>query len=327
MGKKKGSFSVSLLSVMVVLFLNVWVEQVQSQVKYPTRAIDIIVPFTAGGGADLYPRFIAENLKAKWGVPMNVINKPGGNTVPANLEVHQATPDGYTLLADGQASCSLLEIAVRDLPFKIMDRTFIAIIAVSPTVFYVPSTYPWKTLKDLEVEAKRDPEHFTWASLGSAGPGDYVVRQFFNSIGVDISKTKPIICRGSSEAAALTAGGHVKMAASSATSAYSTVKAGKTRAVGITGFRMSIYPGLPTAVEQGYSAITAVWWTGFSGPPKLPSHIIDKWNQALEELLKDPEFISKIDKIGGVPFYRNSLEAREYVRKEMEETKQFWGLK
>jgi len=329
MCKKRGLFlTMSLLSIVSVLLLSALAEQVQAQEKYPNRAIDIILPWTAGGGADLYARFTAEYLKKKWDVPVNVVNKPGGMTVPGCLEVYQATPDGYTILGDGQGQASLLSIAVRDLPFELLNRTFISIIACSPSLFTVPVKYPWKTLKDIEEEIKRDPENFTWNSLGSVGPGDFVVRQFFRSIGVDISKTKPVICRGSSEAVTLTAGGHVKMAVTSATSAYSTAKAGKIRPVGITGFsRLPSYPDVPTAVEQGYPKVTAVWWTGFSGPPKLPDQVVDKWNQALEEFVKDPETISKIEKMGGTPFYRNSREMREYVEQEIKDARQSWGMK
>jgi tripartite-type tricarboxylate transporter receptor subunit TctC len=329
MCKKKGLFlTISLLSIISVLLLNALAEQVQAQEKYPNRAIDIIVSWTAGGGADLCARFGAEYLKKKWDVPVNVVNKPGGMTVPGCLEVYQATPDGYTILADGQGESSLQTIAVKNLPFEVLNRTFICITTACPSLFAVPATYPWKTLKDIEEEIKRDPENFTWTSLGSVGPGDFVLRQFFRSIGVDISKTKPIICHGTSEAVALTAGGHTKMAVVSTAAAYSAAKAGKIRPVGITGFsRLQSYPDVPTAVEQGYPKVTVVSWKGFSGPPKLPNQIVDKWNQAMEEFVKDPETISKIEKMGCTPFYRNSSEMREYVEEEIENARQSWGMK
>jgi tripartite-type tricarboxylate transporter receptor subunit TctC len=257
-----------------------------------------------------------------------VINKGGGNSVPANLEVYKATPDGYTLMIDCGSSSSFLEAALRNLPFKVMDRTLIAMIGASQHVFDVPGSSPWKNLKDLEAEVKRDPEHFTWTSLGGAATMDYTTRQFLKAINVDVSKTKPIMCRGGGEANSMVGGGHVKLAIGTATSAYPSVKAGLARAVAITNSREEkLYPGLATTAEQGYPTIDAIYWMGFSGPPKLPSHIVDAWNKALQEISKDQEFISKLNNVGGFLFYRNSNDGREYLKKEMEEALVLWGLK
>lgn len=328
MCKAKQWFCVGLISVLVIMVLTGWDKSVQSQEKYPSRSIDLIVPFIPGGATDVYGRIVAAFLNKKWGVSMNVINKGGGNSVPANLEVYQATPDGYTLMVDCGSSCSFLEVAIKNLPFKVLDRTLIGMIGASQHAFAVPGTSSWKNLKDLEAEVKKDPEHFTWTSLGGAATMDFTTRQFLKAINVDVSKTKPIICRGGGEANALVGGGHVKLAIGTATSSYPAVKAGVARCVAVTYSRVpELYPDLPTAAEQGYPTIDAVYWMGFSGPPKLPSHIIDIWNKALQEISNDPEFLSKLKNAGGFPFYRNSIEAREHVKKEMGEAEKLWGLK
>jgi tripartite-type tricarboxylate transporter receptor subunit TctC len=109
----------------VVLFFSLWAGETQAQVKYPTRAIDLICGFSAGGGTDTNARVVADWLRRKWGVPLNVINKPGGGSIPANLEVYSAKPDGYTLMADCQSSAGMLEVSGVKLPFKVMDRSFV----------------------------------------------------------------------------------------------------------------------------------------------------------------------------------------------------------
>jgi len=321
-------FLFSVLCVFMFLVLAGRVEQVQSQPKYPARAIDLICPFAPGGTTDLWARITADFLKKKWGVPVNVINKTGGGSVPANFEVYKATPDGYTLLTDSQASCSFLEVGIKDLPFKVMDRTFIALVAAAPSVIICSPKLSVKSLKELEVEAKKDPENFTWASTGSAGAADFLQRQFFKAIGVDVAKTKPIITRGMGEANPLIAGGHIKMGSDAAPTAHSHVKGGLVRALAITGFRMpELYPDLPTTGEQGYPTVNNVWWWGISGPPKLPSDIVNKWEEVLQELLRDPEFVSKIKNSGGVINYQNSRQLRESVKKEMEQAAELWGMK
>ena len=102
---------------------------VKADEGYPKKPIEIIVPFAAGASTDLGMRVIATALENRWKVPVRVINKPGGNTVPAVNEVMNAAPEGYTILADGPPQSSMLETAVKTLPFKIYDRTFISRVA------------------------------------------------------------------------------------------------------------------------------------------------------------------------------------------------------
>jgi tripartite-type tricarboxylate transporter receptor subunit TctC len=210
----------SLLTLTFVTFvLAIWVGQAESQEKYPTRAIEIIAPFSPGGSTDLMARIIAPFLSKKWGVPVNTVNKPGGNTVPASLEVYNARPDGYTMLMDGTPSATLVVAAVKNLPYKIMDRTFISVVDTCPMLVMVGPNSPFKNLKDLENEAKKDPGTFTWTSLGGAGNQDLLVRQWLKAIGVDVMKTKPVMSKGGTEPITLTAGGHVKIGSSTVATA------------------------------------------------------------------------------------------------------------
>jgi tripartite-type tricarboxylate transporter receptor subunit TctC len=327
MDRKIRKCLLSVLFSFIALLLTGLVAPVQSQDKYPSDAIEIIVPFVPGGSTDLIGRLIADNLKKKWGVRVDVVNKPGGNTVPANLEVQQAKPDGYTVFSDSQSSCSLLEVAMKDLPFKVLDRTFIAFTSASPHIFYVNAKSPIENLKDVEAEVKRNPGEFTWGSFGGVGAGDFLWRQFFKAIGVDVSKTKPVVTRGGSEIVSFVAGGHIKLGTASPTSGLPYVRAGTVKVVGVSGFRSPDFPDVPTAVEQGYPTVTAVFWTAVTGPPNVPSNIVHTWEEAIQDMLKDQEFISKLKTLGFKPFYLNSRDAREYVKKEIEEAKTLWGEK
>ena len=101
-----------------------------AQAKYPTKPIEIIVPFAAGASTDSSARIIAQLLEARWNVPVKVVNKPGGNTVPAVTEVMAARADGTTFLMDNIASSAMLDTVVKNLPYSVFDRTFVA---VTPT--------------------------------------------------------------------------------------------------------------------------------------------------------------------------------------------------
>ena len=325
-GKKKLLLSLSFVLIILVL-TGGGVVPAQAQEKYPTKAIDIIVPVPAGGGSDLSARITADFLKKRWGVPINVINKPGGGSVIGTLDLYKARPDGYTVMFDSFTSQCVLEIAMKDLPFKVLDKTFIAVTTSAPMVFYVPSTSPMKSLKDVEAEAKRDPGNFTWSSLGGVSLNDFSVRQFFKAIGVDVSKTKPVSVSGGSEVLTLIAGGHIKFGVAGSAPGYSHVKAGTVRVVGVSGYRVPDYPDVPTAVEQGYPGVTLVNYNGFAGPPKLPASIVAQWDQALREAEKDQTSVTKLKGIGVEPYHLNSRETKEYVEKGREEAARLWGVK
>ena len=87
------------------------------------------------------------------------------------------------------------------------------------------------------------------------------------------------------------------------------------------------YPNLATTAEQGYPTVDHVWWFGISGPPKLPPHILGRWEEALQEMLKDSEFLSRMKKSPGMILYRNPSETREHVKKEMQQAAALWGVK
>ena len=324
MRKMRKWYSKGLLSVLALMLIG-WSEQVQSQEKYPTRPIDLIVPYSAGGSTDLLGRLTADYLKAKWGVPINVVNKPGGNGVPATVEVVRAAPNGYSLLVDSQGTTSLLEVTVKTLPFAITERTFIAILGSAPHALSIPSTSPFKTLEELIAEIKRNPEKISYGSLGGASAGDYATRQLFKAIGVDVSKTKGIMTTGGSASVTLVAGGHVTFASNSIPSSLPAIKGGTIKPLFVTmDTRHPDLPDVPTAKEAGYPTVTAKHWVGISGPPKLPSHIVERWEKSLFEMMQDPEFISKVKKIGVWPFYHNAEASRELIIKEIEEMKQLF---
>lgn len=296
------------------LLVPAWSTRVAAQDAYPTRSIDIIYGFGAGSSGDLTCRMTANYLRKKWNVPLNVLNKPGGNTVPACLDLYNAAPDGYTLMGDPPGSSSMLAAVVKNLPFKVSDRTFIAMIATNSLLLVVPPNSPHKTLKDVADELKRNPEQFTWTSQGGAATSDLVFRKFAKALGVDIAKTKPITARSTPEITTLTAGGQVKLGVLVIATAVPAIQGGLIKPLALAAAeRSSAVPDVPTTGELGFPTLTTLSFTGISGPPKLPAPIVEKWNVALREMLKDSDIVAQLNKIGSIPFYMNSEEFRKYV--------------
>jgi tripartite-type tricarboxylate transporter receptor subunit TctC len=315
-------------AIIAILTLFLGVMNVSAQPKYPTKPIDLIVAYPPAGGADVAGRLIAGYVERKWGQRVNVINKPGGNGIPAILEVLGATPDGYTLMADITTSYTMVHIAMKDLPFKATDRAMLAIWGAQPTVFFVNPSSPYKTLKDVEADAKKDPGNFTWTSLGGPAPQDYVMKQFFREIGVDVAKTKPVVAKGGAQTIVLVAGGHVKFGTSSTSATIPAAKANNVKMMGIClKTKWPDLPDVPTVYEAGYKSITFLPWVGITGPLNLPPHVVAAWNQVIPEMLKDPEMQPKLRNVGIAPYYHNAQEGRALVLKEIEEGSKMWSAK
>ena len=326
-GTKRTAFSTTVFSMLISMLIG-WGGQAQAQDKYPTEAIQIIVPYNPGGATDLSARIVADYLKKKWAVPINVVNMPAGVRVAALLELYKAKPDGYTILMDGMGSSSQMPVAVKNLPFNIMDRTFMGIFAETPSIYVVAPDSPIANLKDLEAAIKKDPDSFTWTSLGGAGSYDHAMRLFLKSIGVDVMRTKPVVVKGGAEGVAMTASGSVKLGFATLSSAGPSIGAKIIKGIAITSNeRNPNCPDIPTVKEAGYPGAIQADRYGPSGPPKLPANIVTIWEKALQEMLKDPGVLQQLARIGCVPIYQNASEARARVTREMEEINSLYGLK
>jgi len=273
-------------------------------------------------------RATANFLNKRWGVSVNVVNKPGGNTIPGTLEVYSAKPDGYTMLGDGLPMCSLLDVVIKDLPFKVKDRTFIAMTVMNPVLTIVPSSSPIKTFHELVALAKKEPEKFTWDSLGGVSGDDFAGRMFFNAIGVDVNKTKPVMAKGGSEAAKLVAGVHIMAGLGPAIiSAWPLIQAGSVRPLSVAlKERCPLLPDVPTTAELGYPSILMPFWLGISGPPNMPPHIVKIWADAIKDMMKDADFLEQTKKMFFYPYYHGPKEMTEYIDKESALARKVYGI-
>lgn len=297
-----------------------------AQPKFPTRAVEIIVPFAAGASTDLGCRVIAQALESKWGVPVKVINKPGGNTVPAVNDLMNARPDGYTVLADGPPQSSMLDTAVKNLPFKVTDRTFVAVTAFTPMMYLVHVDSPFKTLADAADAARADPGSFTWTSLGGAGAQDMANRQFFKAVGVDVAKTRALQLKGGSEAVTMTAGGHVKMGVGSYSAFAAPLQSGKIRVLATASpERWPTLPDTPTAREAGFPSIETLYWIGISAPPRTPADVVAVWDSALREVLATQAVQDGLMKVGLKALYEPAGPMAERVARERTQTPELWA--
>lgn len=296
----------------------------QAQELFPSKTVEIIVPFGPGGSTDLGARIFADALQARWSAPVRVINRPGGNTVPGVQEVVRATPDGHTILMDGPGSSSMIETIVKSLPFRLQDRTFIALGAQTPLMLVVPAGSPFRTLAEAVDAARGDPGSFSWTS----GPGttDLTFRRLFQIAGIDYRRTRAVQVKGGAEAITLTAGGHVKIGVGFWGTVAPIHSAGKLRILAVAGpQRFPAIPDVPTTAEAGFPDLLVLQWIGFSGPRGLPPQILAEWEESIAAVSKDPAVLRGLEQIGLIPFPSTAERMRTFVLDEARVVQDLWN--
>lgn len=285
---------------------------------YPQRAIEYVVPYAAGGGVDLVARAVAEKLSEKWGQPVNVVNKPGGGgATGAQYALKQAQPDGYTVMANVVSLGSMMTAGYTNPPVKAEDQIFVSRIVQDVPAFTVKSDAQWQSFEEFSEWVKANPENLTWTTSGVAGFSSFAVAEWLNEIGVDISKTRMIVTKGTAESIPLVAGGNAVLAVHPVSEVSAMAEAGKLKILAVSGEERSPYfPDVPTAREQGIENLSAFWWTGVSMAKGTPDEVVQKWDEALAELAEDPDFTAKLETLKLQPSYLNQQQYQQFLQKE-----------
>jgi tripartite-type tricarboxylate transporter receptor subunit TctC len=309
------NFMLALLALLVVLPAG----EALAQQDYPAKPVEIVVPFAAGGGTDLISRLVADHMGKKWGKPLLVVNKPGGGgIVGARAALKEGRPDGYTVLMDIHTTSSMHIGAWKTPQLILADRRYAARIVLDPMVFAVKADAPWQSFKELSDWVKANPGQLVWSTSGPSGPSRYTAYDWFTQIGVDGTKTKMVITEGAADSMAKLAGGHVVLAIHSVAEAQAMVQAGKIRLLAVLSpSRIKFIPQVPTAEEQGVMKGARVnWWAAVSFPAGTPDPIVKKWEGALAEMVKDPQFLAGADRISMNIDYLSGEQTRAFVEKE-----------
>jgi tripartite-type tricarboxylate transporter receptor subunit TctC len=286
---------------------------------YPTRPVQIVVPFVPGGGTDLIARATAEYLGQKWGQPVRVVNKPGGDgVVGARAALKEAKPDGYTVLMDIHTTSSMTVGAQKTPPLTLADRKWAGRIVLDPMVFAVKADAAWKDLRDLSEWVKAHPEQLVWSSVGPSGPSRYAVFDWLGQIGVDPAKTRMVITEGAADSMTKLAGGQVVLAIHSLAEAKAMAEAGKIKLLAVLATRRVPYiPAVPTAEELGViKGVSVSWWAGISMPAATPREVVREWETALAKMVQDPTFRVATDRLWMKLEYLNAAGMTAFVEDE-----------
>ena len=281
---------------------------------YPSRAIRIVVPFGAGGPADVAARLIGNIWQEKFGQPVVIENRTGAGGVIGTLEAAKSPPDGYTLLLMSNtqtANESLLSQQQRK--YELMrDLVPIAPINYSDLVIVVHPTVPAKTLQEFIALAKSQPGKLNYASSGQGTPYHMAGELFKSMTGIDVVH---VPYRNSGEARTGVISGQVQMMIDAVPTMAPNVSAGQVRALATTGkTRSGVLPDVPTADEAGAPGYEATIWLGLMAPAGTPKPVIDKLNAALNEVVKRPDIVKLWKDQGAIPMSMTTEEFDKFLR-------------
>jgi tripartite-type tricarboxylate transporter receptor subunit TctC len=301
------------IAAAVAIFVAPCAAQAQD---YPARSVKIIVPFGAGGPADVYARVLAQHLGETLKQPFVVENRPGAGSIIGTDAVAKSDPDGYTLLLMSNTH-TVNETLTPNKPFKLMDD-FVAVAPInySDLMMVVHPSVQAKDVKEFVALAKSKPGGLNYASSGPATPYHMAGELFKAMSGTDIVHVPH---KASGEARNSVLGGHVQMMFDAVTTMSNNAKAGQVKALATTGAKRSeLTPDVPTVSESGVPGYEATIWLGVMAPAKTPQAVVDKLNAEISKIVNRPDVRAAWGKQGAVPMTMSVKEFDAYLRKDID---------
>ncbi|HUJ00270.1 MAG TPA: tripartite tricarboxylate transporter substrate binding protein [Usitatibacter sp.] len=271
-----------------------------AQDTFPSRTVYIIVPFPAGGPADLLPRMLGEKLSQKWGQSVVVENKPGASGNIGMAFVAQAPADGYTLGLAPTGNLTVNPTLFKHLTFDTArDFQPVTLLANVPNVLVVNPSVPAKTFQEFIAYAKANPGKLNFASPG-AGSGAHLAGELLNlDAGI---RMVHVPYKGIAPAVNDLLGGQVQLMFSGVSAIVQQVKTGKLRALAVAGpHRLAALPGVPTIAESGFPGFDVTSWYGIVAKTGTPPDVVQKIHDDLVWALNQPDVVKKLEGFGLEP--------------------------
>lgn len=282
---------------------------------YPVKPIRVIVPFGAGGPADIYARFLGQRMQDPLGQPFVVENRPGAGSIIGTDAVAKSPADGYTLLLMSNTH-TVNETLVPKKPFALMkDFVPVAPINYSDLILVVHPSLPAKSVKELLALAKAKPNAMNYASSGTGTPYHMAGELFKSMAKIDIVHVPH---KSSGDARTSTMSGQVELMLDAITTMAPIAKAGRVRALATTGkTRSAITPELPTVAEAGVPGYEATIWIGVMAPAGTPRAAVDRLNAEISKVVSNPDVKKAWAAQGAVPMTMSVAEFEKYLHDDI----------
>lgn len=302
----------------LLVSLLVWARVAGAQ-GYPEKTITMVVPFPAGGSADLIARAVAEHMSASWKQNVLVANRPGASGNIGSEAVARAPADGYTLLY-GTTALSSSPAVYPKLGYNVLtDLAPVGLVVNQANVLVVHPSLPAKSVRELIALDRAHPKTLNSASAG-VGSSNHLALVLFNMLsGANIGH---VPYKGAAPAVADTMGGHVHMTFAPVAAAVPPVQSGKLRALGISSLKRSkTLPEVPTIDEAGVAGYEAGGWNAMLAPANTPRDIVLKLNQAVHAALASPRVQELLSRSGTEAVIDTPEEFGRFLKSEVEK----WG--
>jgi len=275
--------------------------------EFPNRAIRLVVPYPAGGPADLLARTAGEKASPRLGQPIVIENKPGAGGHIGGEQVARAAPDGYTLVLATIAHNGASKL-YRNLNYDPMtDLQPVILLAESPSVLLVHNDVPAKNLAELLALARAKPGQLNYASAGGGSAMHMAAELFKYMTKIDYVH---VPYKGGAPAMADLLAGRVHMLFESVGTAHKHLASGKVRAIAVTSTKRNpSLPDVPTVAEAGVPGYASVPWYTVSTAKGVPAAIVAKLNAAFDAAVKSPDLAQRWDKLGVLPLGGTPQEA------------------
>jgi tripartite-type tricarboxylate transporter receptor subunit TctC len=287
---------------------------VASAQEFPTKPVELIVPYAPGGSHDLTARAVASVAHEYLGQPLLVVLKPGGGGAAGSQQVIKAKADGYTLCFGGTGPNTVFAM-VQKVSIGPDQFTPVARINHSPTIFAVRADAPWKSFREAIEYAKKNPGKFNFANTGTWGAADLPMRLIARAAGIDYNN---IPHDGGGPATLAVLGGHADATFGFTPQLLPQVAAGKMRALVITDSkRHRDLPNVPTVKEEGFDVVFTMWRSVLA-PKGLPQPILTKLEAAFKKISEDKSFQALIRGLGDDVQFQSGKEFETTWRQEWE---------
>jgi tripartite-type tricarboxylate transporter receptor subunit TctC len=282
---------------------------------YPSKPVRVVVPFGAGGPADISARFLGARLQEALNQSFVVENRPGAGSIIGSDVVAKSPPDGHTLLMMSNTH-TVNESLVPKKPFTLMkDFAAVAPVNYSDLLMVVHPSLPVKSVKELVQLAKSKPRGLNYASSGTGTPYHMAGELFKAMAGVDIIHVPH---KGSGEARTSVMSGQVEMMTDAITTMAPIAKSGKVRAIATTGAKRSgTMPEMPTVSEAGVKGYEATIWLGLMAPAGTPKAVVDRLNAEITKIVNRPEVRKSWQEQGAIPMSMSAAEFERYLNADI----------
>jgi tripartite-type tricarboxylate transporter receptor subunit TctC len=286
---------------------------------YPSATIRIIVPYPAGGTADALPRIIGDRLQARWNQSVIIVNRAGaGGNIGAET-VAVAEPNGYTLLASPPGPLVINETLYKELAFRPSELEPVIVMGSVPNVMNVRPAFPAKSAHDVLNYIRANPGKVTFASQG-VGTTSHLAGVLFEKL--SNSSMVHVPYSGSAPALQDIMGDRVDLLFDNLASSLPLFKAQRLQILAVGSLqRIAALPDVPTVGEVGVPGFESGTWFAIVAPPKTPPQLLDRVNNAVNEILSEPTVKARFAELGVQPVEGTLAETNTFIVRE----RRRWG--